>query len=147
MQHKIHKARHVLCIIVRRWGAEIRMLEGVTHPYSVRGVKSEQFAHEVEERPVVVVDWDNDLLCVRIGTEISTHARTIPIRTQRTSSALVARTSFLLCLVALAEGQSSLFCSLKYSAFCAAPLRAKRSGMLPMTISIMAKCSRLSCVW
>jgi len=119
------------------------MLEGVAHSYSVRGVKCEQFAHEVEERPVVVVDRNDDLLRVRI--KISMHHN--PDSSQRTSSALVARTSFLLCLVALTGGQSSLLCSLKYSALFPAPLRAKRSGMRPMTISIMAKCSRLSCVW
>jgi hypothetical protein len=61
-KHKIHKARHILCIIVRRRSAEIRVLEGVAHPYSVRGVKSKQFTHEVKERSVVVVDRDNNLL-------------------------------------------------------------------------------------
>ena len=50
------------------------MLEGVAHPYSVCGVKSKQFAHEVEECPVVVVVRDNDLLSVRV--KISTHTRT-----------------------------------------------------------------------
>jgi len=56
----------------------------------------------------------------------------------------VARTSFLLCLDALALGQSSLPPSLKNSGLDRAPARPNRSGILPMTISIIARCSRLS---
>lgn len=58
-----------------------------------------------------------------------------------------ARTSFLLCLLAFGFGQLSLLPSLKYSGLLRAPARANRSGILPMTCSIMARCSRLSCVW
>lgn len=59
----------------------------------------------------------------------------------------MARTSLLLARVALGLGQSNLLPSLKYSGLERAPERAKRSGILPMTISIIARCSKLSCVW
>ena len=64
----------------------------------------------------------------------------------RTCNTFVALTSFRLCFVTLGFGQSSRLPSLKYSGLLAAPLRAKRSGILPMTISIMARCSKLSWV-
>lgn len=42
------------------------MFEGVPHPYSVRRVKPKQFAYEVEERPVVIVAWGDNLLYTRV---------------------------------------------------------------------------------
>jgi len=73
MQHKIDKTRYVLCIVARWRRGEERVFEGVPYPYSVCGVKSEQLTYEVEERPVVVVDRNDDLLYVNV--KISTHDR------------------------------------------------------------------------
>jgi len=70
MQHKIHQTRYVLCIIARRRGAEVGVFEGVPYPYSVRRVKPKQFAYKVEERPVVIVDRDDDLLYIRVKISI-----------------------------------------------------------------------------
>src|ERR1700761_4038620 len=89
-----------------------------------------------------IVRWYNIL--EQKSLESSIRARE---RCRLTDKGRVARTSFLLCREAFAFGQSSLTLSLKNSGFDLAPARAKRSGIFPMTISIIARCSRLSCVW
>jgi hypothetical protein len=129
--------------LVRDVELEVRVRERVADGEPLRGVEREQAADEVEEVAVDVVRRRHDLL--RGGVSIArTAARTI---VARTAIGLHARTSFLLWRDDFAFGQSRRAASLKYSGFARAPERAKRSGMRPMTTSIIARCSRLSCVW
>lgn len=117
------------------------MLQCILDCYPVRGVEDEELLDQVIELLVDTVCRRYDLLQ---GTKIIDFSEDEIL--SLTDNARHALTSFRLCLVALGFGQSSLLPSLKYSGLCLAPDLAKLSGILPITCSIMARCSRLSCV-
>ena len=102
-------------------------------------VEGQQLAYEIQEVLVDDIRGSDDFLS-RIYENVG-KARD---RYTLTDNGRHKRTSFLLCLLALGFGQSSRGPSLKYSGFERAPWRPKRSGIRPMTISIIAKWSRLS---
>ena len=116
------------------------MAESILHCDPLGRIENQQFGDEIEELPVDIVDWWDDILQ---GVSLEHNGKK---EEARTAKGRVARTSFLLCREALGLGQSSFAPSLKYSGWERAPARAKRSGIFPMTISIIARCSRLSWV-
>jgi len=118
---------------------EVRVIQRFPNGDPLCWVKGQQLAHEVQEVFVDDVRGRDDFLSRTCGNVHKVRNECI-----LTDNGRHARTSFLLCLLALGFGQSSRGPSLKYSGFERAPWRPNRSAIRPMTISIIAKWSRLS---
>jgi hypothetical protein len=131
---------------------EVFMRQCLANRYAVCRIEMQQFSDQVLELHVDGVSR-RDVLLPRETTDDEhpdQRERTLWLEEKtQTSSGLIARTSFLLeVLIFLCfGGQSSLLPSLKNSPLVLAALLAKVWGIGPMTASIMARCSRLSCVW
>lgn len=120
------------------------MSKCVSYGDSVSRVESQEFPHKIQEVAIEsIATLNNFLYKVDDQYTVTVHRK----EAERTCSGFVAFTSFLLCRDDLEVGQASLAPSLKNSGLLRAPERANLSGIRPITASIMARCSRLSCVW
>ena len=123
------------------WDAqlEVRVIQCFPNSDPLCWVKGQQLAYKVQEVLVDDVRGRDNFLSKKCGNVYEVRSQcTLTVNGRH------ARTSFLLCLDALGFGQSSRGPSLKYSGFERAPWRPKRSAIRPMTISIIARWSRLS---
>lgn len=129
--------------LIRNSHGKVGVAECVPDSDTLCRVKCQELLDEIQKSFVYRIHWGDHILINRRSDWILGSQSV-----ERTCKGRVARTSFLLCrVVDLGLGQSSFAPSLKNSGFDLAPARAKRSGILPITASIMARCSRLSCVW